>query len=395
MNHKKMTIGFIFVLAILAIAVIWRLNKNDKTAENNPAVSATSYQTAATTTTSSSAEVPKKKGDIKQIMAQMSVAQKVGQLFFSRVPAENAESDIRQYHLGGYVLFGQETENASKESLQKKIQAFQNASEIPLMIGADEEGGSVSRISNNQNIVSQPFASPQELYQKGGWDQIVTDTKNKAEILNEIGINTGLFPVADVATDKQSFIYERTLGMDAKKTSSYVEKVVTTLKEANSGSTLKHFPGYGNNRDSHLEIVKDERPLAQLRKNDFLPFEAGIKAGADSILVSHNIVTSIDSEVPASISPAIHQLLRKELDFKGVIMTDDMDMAGLADFISQEEAGLAALKAGNDLVMSSSYQTQIPYVIQAVEDGDYSEEELDRSVKRVLVWKEELGLLKE
>ncbi|GMA70940.1 hypothetical protein GCM10025879_21880 [Leuconostoc litchii] len=85
--------------------------------------------------------------------------------------------------------------------------------------------------------------------------------------------------------------------------------------------------------------------------------------------------------------------MRDELDFDGVVMTDDMDMAGLADFISQDEAGLAALQAGNDLVMSSSYQTQIPYVVQAVEDGDFSEEDLDDSVERVLHWKEELGIL--
>lgn len=181
--------------------------------------------------------------------------------------------------------------------------------------------------------------------------------------------------------------------MDAKGTSEYVKNVVETLNEAQSGSTLKHFPGYGDNRDSHVEIVEDDRSLDELRENDFLPFEAGIKAGADSVLVSHNIVNSIDPNAPASISPEVHKILREELNFDGVVMTDDMDMAGLADFISQEDAGLEALKAGNDMVMSSSYQSQIPAVIQAVEDGDYAEEELDASVERVLAWKEDLGIL--
>ena len=156
---------------------------------------------------------------------------------------------------------------------------------------------------------------------------------------------------------------------------------------------MKHFPGYGNNRDSHVEIVTDERSLDELETNDFLPFEAGIKAGADSILVSHNIVTSIDASAPASISKPVHDLLRKQLGFKGVIMTDDMDMAGLADFISQSEAGLRALEAGNDLVMSSTYQQQIPVIVDAVRSGNYPEAAIDASVKRVLEWKTSLGLI--
>ena len=124
-----------------------------------------------------------------------------------------------------------------------------------------------------------------------------------------------------------------------------------------------------------------------------LPFKAGIDAGADSILVSHNIVEQIDKNVPASISPNVHELIRKDLGFEGVVMTDDMDMNGLSDFISQEEAALAALKAGNDLILSSTYKTQIPVIKSAIQSGDYKEEDLDQSVLRVLTWKHELGLI--
>ena len=187
---------------------------------------------------------------------------------------------------------------------------------------------------------------------------------------------------------------DRTIGLDAAGTSTFVETVVKSLAGTGVASTLKHFPGYGNNRDSHVEIVRDTRTLEELRTNDFLPFEAGIKAGADSVLVSHNIVTSIDDTQPASLSPKVIQVLREELGFDGVIMTDDMDMLGLADFTSQEQAGLAALKAGNDLVLSSSYASQIPVVITAVENGDYPEADLDASVRRNLTLKETLGLLK-
>ncbi len=343
-----------------------------------------------TTTTTSESAKPK---TLDERIATMTVEEKVGQLFFARVPDVQQIEDIKEYDLGGYVLFGRDVQGLTERQLKDKILSYQQASKIPMLIGSDEEGGWVSRLSTNEQLVSEPFASPQTLYAQGGIDAIVADTKTKADLLRSYGITTGLFPVADVATDPEAFIYDRTLGQDAKLTADYVTAVTKALKEEKVGSTLKNFPGYGNNRDSHVEIVTDTRSLDELRQVDFVPFIAGIQAGADSILVSHNIVSSIDPTDPASISPAVHKLLRDELHFNGVIMTDDMDMAGLADFISQDEAGLKALQAGNDLVMSSSYAVQIPVVIAAVENGDYPESQLDASVKRVLQWKQDLGLL--
>lgn len=389
MKKKGIIISLVVVLVVIGAGSIWLTTREQK---SETAANATSSSTTQTTKSSTSES---EKDTIDTMIDEMSLEEKVGQLFFARTPEENQISDLQDYHLGGYVLFGEDVENETKTSLQEKIQSYQAASSIPLLIGSDEEGGTVTRISNNPDLVPQPFKGPQEIYEENGWEGIVADTKQKSAVLDELGINVGLFPDADVSTDEESFIYDRTIGMDAQGTSKYVENVVKTLNEEQSGSTLKHFPGYGNNKDSHVEIVTDDRPLEDLRENDFKPFAAGIAAGADSVLVSHNIVNSIDPDAPASISPAVHDTLREELDFDGVVMTDDMDMAGLADFTSQEEAGLEALKAGNDLVMSSSYQEQIPHVIQAVEKGDFSEEELDASVQRVLTWKEDLGILHE
>ncbi|KAF1303539.1 glycoside hydrolase family 3 protein [Enterococcus sp. JM9B] len=388
---KKIVIfgGIIILLLVAGFFLFQSFSQENKEQEE-----ASSTKVSEATTTAISTTEPEKIRTEK-LLESMSLEEKVGQLFFVRVPESNQVEDIQSYHLGGYVLFGRDTENETADSLKQKIQSYQEASEIPLLIGADEEGGTVTRISRNSNLVASPFLSPQELYAQGGWDAITQDVQDKAAIFKNYGIQTGLFPVADVSTDPQSFIYDRTIGMDAEGTSHYVETAVTAMKAAGIGSTMKHFPGYGDNRDSHVEIVTDQRPLEDLRKNDFLPFQAGIKAGADSVLVSHNIIASIDPDHPASISKEVHKLLRQELNFQGVVMTDDMDMAGLANFISQEEAGLAALQAGNDLVMSSTYAQQIPVIIQAVKDGTYSESALDQSVMRVLKWKESLGLLSE
>lgn len=290
---------------------------------------------------------------IEDRLATMTLEEKVGQLFWARVPSNHQIEDLQSYHLSGYILFGRDFEGRSLEDIKALTKGYQAAAKIPLLIGSDEEGGTVTRISS---ILETPFQSPMALYQQGGMEAVLSDTKQKAELLKSVGINTGLFPVADIARNQSDFIYDRTIGQDALTTASYVQQVVEELKKSKVGSTLKHFPGYGDNGDSHTAIIQDKRSLDELRQADFLPFQAGIDAGADSVLVSHNILSKIDT-VPSSISPKITELLRKELHFKGVIMTDDFDMAGIADFVSQEEAAFQVIVAGNDLILGSSYQT--------------------------------------
>lgn len=326
---------------------------------------------------------------IEDRLATMTLEEKVGQLFWARVPSSHQIEDLRSYHLSGYILFGRDFEGRTIEDMKALTTGYQDAAKIPLLIGSDEEGGTVTRISS---ILETPFQSPMALYQQGGMEAVLSDTKQKAELLKSVGINAGLFPVADLARNQSAFIYDRTIGQDAQTTASYVQQVVEKLKKSKVGSTLKHFPGYGDNGDSHTAIIQDNRSLDELRQADFLPFQAGIDAGADSVLVSHNILSKIDT-VPSSISPKITDLLRKELHFKGVIMTDDLDMAGLADFVSQEEAAFQVIVAGNDLILGSSYQTQIPYLLKKISSGELTEERINESVRRILIWKYDLGLL--
>lgn len=326
---------------------------------------------------------------IEDRLATMTLEEKVGQLFWARVPSNHQIEDLQSYHLSGYILFGRDFEGRSLEDIKALTKGYQAAAKVPLLIGSDEEGGTVTRISS---ILETPFQSPRALYQQGGMEAVLSDTKQKAELLKSVGINAGLLPVADLSRNQSAFIYDRTIGQDAQTTASYVQQVVEELKKSKVGSTLKHFPGYGDNGDSHTAIIQDNRSLDELRQADFLPFQAGIDAGADSILVSHNILSKIDT-VPSSISPKITDLLRKELHFKGVIMTDDFDMAGIADFVSQDEAAFQVILAGNDLILGSSYQTQIPYLLKKISSGELTEERIDESVRRILTWKYDLGLL--
>lgn len=381
-------------MSLLILSAVFLLaacgNSEKKTSETSNSVRSTESTKQTIETKKGTMSVKEK---VDQTMEKMTLEEKVGQLFMARVPEQNQIADIQNFHLGGYLLFDRDMEGKGQAEVKQAIADYQANSKTPMFIGSDEEGGTVSRLSRNQ-IVSPAFESPQDLYKKNGWDGIKQEIDRKAQVFGELGIQLGMFPDADVSTDPESFIYDRTIGMDAAGTSHYVKLSVEEMKKQKIGSTIKHFPGYGNNRDSHVEIVTDDRPLDELRKNDFLPFEAGIKAGVDSIMVSHNIVNAIDANRPASISKPVHDLIRNELDFTGVIMTDDMDMAGLANFISQEEAGLQALQAGNDMILSSSYSTQIPYILDAIKKGEYSEEQLNHSVERLLMWKVELGLIK-
>lgn len=334
----------------------------------------------------------------------MTLEEKVGQLFFVQCPATDAAEKIARYHLGGVLLFTRDYQDAdgnwlTKEQLVDKLQSYQesaqNDSGIPLLIGSDEEGGTVTRASRNPNLFPAKLPSPQALYQSGGLTGLLTETMRYNEQLLTLGINVNFAPVVDVSTDPNDFIYARSFGQNAAETMAYAAGMVEVMNRAGVGCVLKHFPGYGNNADTHTGVAIDERPMETFRNSDFLPFQGGIRAGAPFVLVSHNIVTCMDADAPASLSPAVHALLREELGFDGVILTDDLAMAAAQTGAGSGDVATMALTAGNDMVLTADFETQIPQVLSAVERGVLPTETLDAAVTRVLSAKLRLGLLGE
>ncbi len=329
----------------------------------------------------------------QELLDGMTLEEKVGQMFIARCPETDAAQLAADYHLGGYILFGRDFKDKTAEQVTTDIQSCQDAAEIPLLIAVDEEGGTVNRVSSNPNLRSSPFRSPQSLYSEGGLELVRSDAQEKCRLLESLGININFAPVCDVSQDPADFIYDRTLGRDAQETSQYVAAVVETMAEEGMGSVLKHFPGYGNNTDTHTGVAYDDRPYDTFLTSDFLPFQAGIAAGADMVLVSHNIVSAMDEASPASLSPEVHRVLREDLGFTGVIVTDDLVMDGVRDFAGDDEAAVLAVQAGNDLLCCTDFQTQVPAVLAAVESGEISEEQIDTAVLRVLTMKLRLGIL--
>ena len=319
----------------------------------------------------------------------MSLEEKIGQIFLVRLPDENKIADLKKYKFGGYLLFEKDFKNKTKEEVIKMIDEFNKNSNISLLIATDEEGGKVSRLSSNTNLVSTPFRSPSELYQEGGMEAIRKDTIYKTEVLEELGINVNLAPVIDVSTDPNSYMYERTIKQDTSITSSYAKTVIKSSLGSKVSYTLKHFPGYGNNADTHNSSATDNRTYSALMEDDIPPFKAGIKEGAEAILFAHTIVPALDKDNPSSLSATTHNVLRNELGFTGISITDDLDMGAITD----NDAIVKAILAGNDLIIVTDYEKAISKVKNAVNNGNLSEEIISKMAFRIIAWKYYKGLM--
>lgn len=326
-------------------------------------------------------------------VSKMSLEEKVGQLFLVRYD-KTLTNILKNNYPGGYILFAKDFENHTKESMYQELEQLQKNSKYPLIIGVDEEGGFVTRVSRFTEFRSEKFKSPKDYYKEGGYELLEKIEKEKASLLKEIGINLNLAPVADISTNENDFIYSRSFGEDANKTAEYIEKMVEYANNNHINSCLKHFPGYGNNVDTHTGIAIDDREYQSLQQNDFLPFISGIKKNVPSILVSHNIVNSIDSEYPSSLSKKVINILRNELNFTGIIITDDLAMDAVKEYVEDKNAATIAVNAGNDMIITSDFQNMYEEVINSVKNNKIREETLNKAVIRIIAWKYESNLWK-
>lgn len=332
---------------------------------------------------------------IKEV-EKMSLEEKVGQLFLVRYDDELAEKYITKNFAGGFVMFSKDFNGETKESIKERTDELQKLSKNTLTFAVDEEGGNVTRISRYKNFRSLRFASPRAYYDDGGYERLENSEKEKAELLLSLGINLNLAPVVDVSTNEDDYIYDRAFGRDAKETAEFAVNMVKYAKDNGISSCLKHFPGYGNNVDTHTGIAIDERDYKTIKTNDYLPFKNAILEGAPCILVSHNIVKSIDENYPSSLSKkVVTGELREKLDFSGIIITDDLDMDAVTEYAEDGKAATLAINAGVDLIITGSFESMYNEVLQAVKDNKIDEEKIDTAVLRVLAWKKEYSEVKE
>ena len=320
-----------------------------------------------------------------KILSSMSKNEKIGQLFLARYSLDTVDYQIRKYFPAGFVLFAQNLVNHTEAELIKELNQRQNISKIPLAFGVDEEGGTVCRVS--LYFRNESFPSPRDSYLKGGIEEILSIEQEKRNLLKKLKLHYNFAPVADISTNSSDYIYKRTLGENATLTSEYINSVVDSYNNDNFTCCLKHFPGYGNNRNTHDDISHDYRPIDYLKENDLVPFVNAIKHNVPMIKVSHNIVVNIDDEYPASISKKVHDLLRNDYGYTGLIVTDSLSMGAITKYTKDISPAVLAILAGNDIIVTSTFEKHIEELINAVNNNEVDMKLIEKAAKRVIAWK--------
>lgn len=345
---------------------------------------------------------------IKTIMQNMTLEEKLGQLIIVEYVGATYDSSelpymVSKQHVGGYLYQSvngnfDPPSNTIDTAKQIALSANKDAN-IPLLIAIDQEGGEVNKL--NTFYGETPSAST--LGSSGDPMTAFKAGEQAAEHMKALGINTDLAPVVDVQTATPPLLSMRTFGTDAQTVSTYAGEFLKGLQENNIIGTLKHFPGLGSltsNDDPHNTLPVVNRSRQDLDKIDLAPYKQIIEKEKPAMIMSTDVVTTaIDPDLPAELSPkAINEVLRKELGYDGVVITDGLYMQGITARWSIAEASVMAIIAGNDLIEGPYTSTQVDSVIQAmkeaVHNGRLSQERVDEAVQRILLMKMQYGILK-
>ena len=326
-----------------------------------------------------------------EILSGMTAAEKAGQVILARYPGENALSEALEYSLGGFVMFGADFKNATPQTIAAEIAEIQSRAKLGMIFAADEEGGEVVRISKYPQYRAEPFPAQSDVLAEG-LDAVRGESVEISALMKSLGLNMNLAPVCDLPRSETDFIYGRAFSTDVDEVSQAVGAAVGGYSESGLLCALKHFPGYGNNLDTHTGISIDERSIDEFENLDLKPFRAGIAAGAPVVMVSHNIVSCVDDSLPGSLSAKMYAFLREQ-GFTGAALTDDLSMDAVEEYCGENEAAVTALKAGADLLCCTDYASAAKAVAAAVESGEIPQERIDEAVTRVLMMKLEYGII--
>lgn len=344
-------------------------------------------------------------------LSGMTTEEKVGQLFVVNLEqldkrkgnyyefhkcTKTMQKSIAKYHVGGVILFSRNI--AKRKQTIRMTEGLLDANRTPLFIAVDEEGGRVARIASNPDMHTTSFPSAEEIGKQKDDVYAYDMAKTIGTEIGELGFNVDFAPVADVRTSElNEEIGDRSFGSDPDKVSEYVSAFIQGLHKVNVASAVKHFPGQGSSEgDTHVGSVDIDSSIARLRKTDFVPFEAGIAADADFVMVSHISVSKVtESSVPASMSELIMKtILREELGFQKVVITDAFDMASITEEYSSAEAAYQAFKAGADcILMPQDFEEAYQEILSRVNTGEIEEQRLNDSVLRILAVKIQRGIL--
>lgn len=385
-KHNWRALAYLLVLTVLAVVlVVVCVRRGQDAAQPSP-----TPRTSASPTPRTSAEV--RKDAAQALLDGMTTHEKICQLLIVQPEVltggsavtgmtDSLSAALREYPVGGVLLSAQNM--TSGEQLTALTAALSNGCKTAPLISVDEEGGRVARL---MNTVGTTKLGSMYSYRAQGTQGAHDNAQTIARDIAAYGFNTDFAPVADVWTNKRSnAIGDRAYSDDYDEAAELVAAAVKGFHDGGVICCLKHFPGHGSTKtDSHDGAATVDKTLPQLRQEDLKPFMSGIAAGADMVMVGHLTVPTMD-DAPASLSHKIvTNLLRHDLGFRGVIVTDGLQMQALAQYSDGEKAVLA-LAAGNDMLLEIS---DVPGTVAAIEkalaDGTLSRAALDQSVLRIL-----------
>lgn len=333
---------------------------------------------------------------VEESVAGMTLEQKVAGLFFvtpeqltgvgQAVQAgEGTQEALAKWPVGGLVYFKQNIQ--SEEQLKEMLANTVSYSSFPIFLGVDEEGGSVARVADALGLENVgPMA---DIGSAGDVQAAYAANQTIGTYLSSYGFNVDFAPIADVLTNPDNTVIgDRAFSDDPQTAADMVAGAVEGLQSAGVSACLKHFPGHGDTAgDSHTGAAETDRTKEEMTAAEFLPFQSGIGAGADMVMVGHISAPNLTGgeKVPASLSEEIITgILRSELGYDGIIITDAMNMAAVTDYYEADVAAIMALKAGADMIlMPEDFQQAYEGVLQAVQDGTVSQERVDDSLKRI------------
>lgn len=399
------------VVLLLTILVISGCSKSIPPHDSHDKVSGNSSrkEDSANSNTNHTKEKRKIKEDsrVDRILKSMTLEEKIGQVFIaafrynsSNEPMLELDEEVRgiikKYKLGGVILFSENIDTIPQTV--KLIKEIQRSSRIPLFIAIDEEGGLVSRLNSSSkmhatklpgNAAIGKIKEPQLAYEVG---------KILGREVGSLGFNINFAPVADVNTNPDNpVIGERAFGSDPENVAQMVEAMVRGVQDQNVSTVLKHFPGHGDTLlDTHTGEVIIKHNRERLEKIEFVPFKRGIKAGADGIMTAHIKAPHLTkSDMPATLSKEILTgILRKDMKYKGLIITDALEMGAINKYWNSAEAAVKAFEAGADIILiPASIEEAYCGLLDAVKQGDIPESRLNESVRRILNTKHKRKIL--
>lgn len=340
---------------------------------------------------------------VDETLAGMTLHEKVCQMMFVTpeeltgedgvtVAGDATRQALENYPVGGIVYFAKNLE--SQDQVKEMIDNSQKYSSIGLFVATDEEGGVVNRL---MDTVGTTYIGSMYYYKDDGDETAYENAYTIANDMSALGFNLDFAPVADVwSNPDNTVIGERAYSDDYAQAAELVGNAVKGFNDGGVMCTLKHFPGHGDTaEDSHYSSAYVHRTKEEIMADEMQPFRSGIEAGAEFFMVGHLIVPDID-EVPATLSYKIATgILRDELKFEGVAITDSFEMESIADNYSVDDAVVMSVKAGMDMILQpKDMASAVNSIEQAVADGELSEDRIDESVRRILTLKESRGLLK-